>query len=59
MVDNLVNTFAIGDDLLDIVDQWNAELPEGTQAARVTFHNNDADATYACRVRYSMVTDIE
>lgn len=58
-IDNLVNTYDAADNTYDIVDQWNVTLPEDTKAAKVLFYNNDADATFACRVRYSLATDIE
>ena len=38
------------------VSQWNVEIPE-FWAAKVTFHNTDADANYACRVQRPFVTD--
>jgi hypothetical protein len=39
------------------VAQWNIRMPEECWAAKVSFHNPDADAVYACRVRYSFITD--
>lgn len=58
-IDNLVNTYDDADNTYDIVNQWNILLPEDTKVAKVLFYNKDADATYACRVRYSLATDIE
>ena len=57
-VDNLVNDYDTADYLRDIVDQWSIILPASIEAARVTFHNTDADATYACRVRHKVITAI-
>ena len=57
-VDNIVNTYDADDNAYDIVNQWNVELPP-CKAARVTFHNPDGDANYACRIRSSQMTDIE
>ena len=57
-IDNLVNAYDAADNLYDIVDQWNIVLPNTVKAAKVVFFNEDADATYACRVRYSLVTEI-
>jgi len=37
--------------------QWNVRVPEEFWAARVSFHNDDADVNYACRVQYSFITD--
>jgi len=39
------------------VAQWNIRVPEECYAAKVSFHNPDADAIYLCRVRYSLITD--
>ena len=39
------------------VAQWNVRIPEEMWAAKASFHNPDADANYACRVRYTMITD--
>jgi hypothetical protein len=55
----LVNAYDSSDYLYDIVDEWNIEIPGETQQARVFFYNTDGDATYACRVDYELVTDIE
>lgn len=57
--DNLSHTFAIDDDIISIVDQWEVRIPKEVKTARVTMHNPDGDATYAARVRYSKGTDIE
>jgi hypothetical protein len=56
-VDNLVNTYDADDNTYDIVDQWSPTLPPGF-TFRVTFHNTDADATYAVRIHHSENTDI-
>lgn len=59
-MDNLVNAYDAADDLLvDAVHQWNPKIPAAIKACRVTFHNVDADANYACRVRHSKSTDLE
>ena len=39
------------------VAQWNVEIPDGFQVAKVTFHNPDDDANYACRVQWTKVMD--
>jgi hypothetical protein len=39
------------------VAQWNVRVPEEYWAARVSFHNDDADVNYLCRVQYSFITD--
>lgn len=39
------------------VAQWNVRVPEEYWAARVTFHNDDADVNYLCRVQYMLETD--
>jgi len=57
-IDDLVNAYDNADYLYDIVDQWSITLPPGFQSVKVLFANPDGDATYACRVRYTMVTDI-
>lgn len=57
-IDDLVNAYDTADYVYDIVNQWSLQLPGDLQAVRVTFHNPDGDATYACRVRYTMVTDL-
>src|SRR3990172_7231533 len=55
-VDALVNAYDSADFVRSIVDQWSIILPSSVQAARVTFHNPDGDATYACRVQYTIIT---
>jgi hypothetical protein len=55
-MDDLANAYDTADYLYDIVDQFTITLPSSLQAARVTFHNPDGDATYACRIRYTLVT---
>ena len=57
-LDDLVNAYDNADYLYDIVDQWNINLPASVQAANVVFFNQDGDATYACRVRYTIITAI-
>lgn len=59
VIDDLVNAYDADDNLYDIVDQWMVALPSSIQACKVLFYNTDADANYACRVKYTMVTDIE
>lgn len=39
------------------VAQWNIRVPDEYWAARVSFHNDDADVNYACRVQYMLETD--
>ena len=39
------------------VQQWVIRVPEEYWAARVSFHNDDADVNYLCRVQYNFVTD--
>lgn len=58
-VNNLTSAYDSADYLYDIVNQWDIQLVGPIKATRVTFHNLDADATYACRVRYSQGTDME
>jgi len=58
-IDDLVNAYDTSDYLYDIVDQWDVLLPRGIQDVKVLFYNTDADATYATRVDYTAVTDIE
>ena len=57
-VDNLVNAYDTLDRVYDLVDQWQITLSPGF-TYRFTFHNTDADATYACRIHYTAETDIE
>lgn len=58
--DDLLHKYlsATPDVIYDIIDQWNIVLPAPLAAAKVIFANDDADANYACRVRYTMVTAI-
>jgi len=39
------------------VAQWVVRVPEEYWAARVSFHNDDADVNYLCRVQYNFITD--
>lgn len=39
------------------VAQWNIRVPEEYWAARISFHNDDADVNYLCRVQYMLETD--
>ena len=59
VIDNLVNAYDASDNTYDIVDTWNIKLPSTIQSCKVLFYNTDADATYACRVKYTLLTDIE
>lgn len=59
VIDNLVNAYDASDNAYDIVDHWTIVLPASIQSCKVLFYNTDADATYACRIKYTMVTDIE
>lgn len=59
VIDNLVNAYDNADNLYDLVDQWSIRLPSATAAAKVLFYNTDADSDYACRVRYSLLTDMD
>jgi len=58
LMDNLVNTYDDADTTWDIVDQWAPRLAPGF-TYKVTFHNTDSAANYACRVHYVAETDIE
>lgn len=58
LIDNLVNTYDDADTTWDIVDQWPVRLGPG-YIYKVTFHNTDSAANYACRVHYVAETDIE
>jgi len=58
-IDDLLLDYDTSDYVYDIVNQWNFELPASTAAVRVTFHNPDGTANYACRIRWTKVTDIE
>ncbi len=57
---NLLHKYLLAtpDVIYDIVDQWDIVLPPSIAAAKVLFANDDADANYACRVRYTMDTAI-
>jgi len=59
VMDNLVNTYDDADYLYDIVDQWSIRIPEAFQIVKVLFTNTDADATYAVRVHYNVLTDVD
>lgn len=41
----------------DGVKQWSVRVPEEMWAAKISFHNPDNDAVYACRVQYNFITD--
>lgn len=58
IVHDLVNAYDNADYLYDIVDQWIVSVPP-TKYILITFHNTDGDATYACRIQYEAITDIE
>lgn len=58
VMDDMVRAYDTADYLYDIVDHFTVNLPDTIAAAKVTFHNSDGDATYACRVHYSLVTGI-
>ena len=58
-IDNLAVTFEDDDTTYDIVDQWTIQLPPSIVVSKILFYNTDANANYACRVRYTKVTDIE
>lgn len=57
-IHDLVNAYDNADYLYDIVDQWIVLVPP-TKYILITFHNKDGDATYACRIQYEAITDIE
>lgn len=57
-VDPRVNAYDASDYAYDVVDQWPVRLGPGF-TYKVTFHNKDADATFACRIRYRAETAIE
>lgn len=59
VIDNLVNAYDADDNAYDIVDHWTIVLPASVQSSKVVFYNTDADATYACRIKYTMGTDME
>jgi hypothetical protein len=58
-IDALVRDHDTSDAMYDQVSQWVVRLPPECQAARVTFHNRDDDATYAVRVRTAEISEIE
>lgn len=58
-MDNLVNDYDTSDIVYDLVDQWSIQLPDAVSTVKVAFYNADGDATYACRVQVSQVTDLE
>ena len=58
-IDNLAVTFETDDVTYDIVDQWTVQIPSSVVVSKILFYNTDADANYACRVRYTKATDIE
>ena len=41
----------------DGVTTWPVRVPDEYWAAKVSFHNRDADAIFACRVQYNFITD--
>jgi len=55
----VVGTFDASDELYDGVDFIDVLLPEGTDTYRVDFFNTHGTATYAVKVDYEAVTDIE
>ena len=59
VIDNLVTTHENTADIYQVVSQWNIKLPNGNDEAKLLFYNQDADATYACRVDYANEDDIE
>lgn len=56
---DLVRDYDSADILHNGVSHLNVPIPSGAQFFNVTFHNSDDDATYAVRVDYTTVTDIE
>lgn len=56
---DLVRAYDNADILYDGVSQHVVRLPEGVQYFDVTFYNTHGTATYAVRVDYAEVTDIE
>lgn len=58
-IDNLAKLYDNADFVYDIVDIWKIKIPPETQQLRVIFTNPDGDATYACKIDYSLVTDFE
>jgi len=55
----VVGTFDASDELYDGVSFINVLLPPGTDAYKVDFFNTHGTATYAVKVDYEAVTDIE
>lgn len=55
----LENAYDSSDALFDRVDFLNVPLPRGAEKALVIFTNSHGTATYAVRVDYTCVTDIE
>ena len=55
----LVRAYDNADILYDGVDQFVIRLPEGVQYFNVTFYNTHGTATYAVRVDFAEVDDIE
>ncbi len=41
----------------DGVKQWSVRVPDEMWAAKISFHNRDNDAIFACRVQYNFITD--
>ena len=41
----------------DGVTHWPVRVPDEYWGAKVSFHNPDNDAIYACRVQYNFITD--
>lgn len=58
-MDDMSQVHDASDCIFNIVDHWDIQLPQGIQKAKVQFWNKDADATYACRVRWNQGKDIE
>lgn len=59
-INDLVNAYDNADYLVNIIDSFPPLLlPDSIQASKITFHNPDGDANYACRVHYTQVTDFE
>jgi hypothetical protein len=56
---SVVGTFDAADELYDGVDFIDVLLPEGTDTYRVDFYNTHGTATYAVKVDYEAVLDIE
>lgn len=56
---SLVRDYDSADRLYDGVNQYVVTIPAGVQYFDVTFYNTHGTATYAVRVDYAEVTDIE